>query len=331
MILLTRRALMGVTWTESWLHFSRESKDELESRGSRSMKTLGRARSLLLLLTLLLAVMVAVPAMSMAAQPPVNLGTAGSYAVLAGETITNTGSTTIYGDVGLFAGTSFPGQSSVILHGAYHLGDGEALAAKNALIAAYDDAAGRIPVTTIATELGGKTLTPGVYVSNSGTWQITGTLTLDAKGDPNAVFVFKAASTLVTASGSRVRTVNGGRFCRVYWQVTSSATLGTNSIFVGHIFALTSIQAETGATVQGQLLARNGSVTLDTNTITNGVCATVPTSSPTPTATTPGLPQTGYPPEGSGVPWLLVAGMFAAGVTLLFAAWRFRAASRRHE
>jgi hypothetical protein len=303
------------------------------------MNTLSRARSLSLILTLLVLVMMAVPAVSMAAQPPVNLGKTAPFAVLAGETITNTGPTTIWGDVGLFAGTSFTGQADVTLHGTYHLGDGVALTAKNALIVAYDDAAGRTPVTSIPDQLGGSTLFPGVYDSDTeGSFQITGTLTLDAKGDPNAVFIFQMSSTLITASDSRVRLINGARFCRVYWQVGSSATLGTNSRFAGHIFALTSIQAFTGATVQGQLLARNGSVTLDTNTITNGICATVSSPSPTPSAptsptspTTPGLPQTGYAPEGPGVSWLLVGGMFAAFVTLLLAAWRFSAAARRHE
>ena len=149
-----------------------------------------------------------------------------------------------------------------------------AIKAKDDLVTAYNDAAGRTPVTTIPSELGGRTLTPGTYDSVDGTFKITGKLTLDAKGDPNGVFVFKTASTLVTASASDVNLINSARFCRTFWQVGSSATLGTNSHFVGHIFAMQSITATTGATVQGQLLARNGAVTLDTNTITNGFCAT---------------------------------------------------------
>ena len=291
-----------------------------------------------LLLALALGALMAVPTMSMAAQPPVNLGTTSSFALLAGTGITNTGSSTVNGDIGVSPGTAFTDQADVTVHGAVHLGDAVALQAQADLIKAYDDAAGRTPVTTIPTELGGTTLTPGVYVSESGTFQITGTLTLDAKGDPNGVFIFKSASTLITASDSSVNLINGARFCRVFWQVTSSATLGTNSRFVGHIFALTSIAAQTGATVQGQLLARNGAVTLDTNTITNGICGTVtptPTATPTPTpsvtgTSVPGLPTTGYPPEDGGSPWLLVTGVFAASVTLFFAAWRLRAASRRH-
>jgi hypothetical protein len=259
------------------------------------MKTLKKTRSISLLLTLLLMVMMAVPTMSMAAQPTVNLGTTSTFAVLAGETITNTGPTTINGsaggDVGLFPGTAFTGQASVTLSGAVHINDSVASVAKDDLVTAYDDAAGRTPVTLIPTELGGTTLIPGVYESDSGTFQITGTLTLDAQGDPDGVFIFKTTSTLITASGSDVNLIGGARFCRVFWKVGSSATLGTNSDFVGHIFALTSIAAQTGATIQGQLLARNGAVTLDTNTITNGLCAAAPVSTVTggeiPTTATP--------------------------------------------
>jgi hypothetical protein len=262
------------------------------------MNALKQMRHVILLLTLLLVLILAVPGTAMAAQPPVNLGTTSSFAVLAGSTITNTGPTTINGDaggdVGLYPGTSFTGQAQVTLSGTVHLADDVAQQAKHDLVTAYDDAAGRTPVTRIPTQLGGTTLNPGVYDSASGTFQITGTLTLNAQGDPNAVFVFKTASTLITASDSVVRPINGARYCRIFWKVGSSATLGTNSHFVGHIFALTSITANTGATVQGQLLARNGAVTLDTNTITNGICATVSTSTTTSstTTTTSGGPTT---------------------------------------
>ena len=241
------------------------------------MKTLAKWRPLSLMVALAFTAMMVLPAVSLAAQPTVNLGTTSTFAILAGTTITNTGPTTINGsaggDVGLFPGTAFTGQAQVTLSGAVHVNDPVASVAKDDLVIAYDDAAGRTPVTSIATELGGRTLLPGVYDSASGTFQITGTLTLDSQGDPNAVFVFKTTSTLITASNSRVSLVNGARFCRVFWKVGSSATLGTNSHFAGHIFALTSIAAKTGATIQGQLLARNGAVTLDTNTITNGLCA----------------------------------------------------------
>ncbi|MBA4370996.1 MAG: hypothetical protein C0418_05400 [Coriobacteriaceae bacterium] len=238
-----------------------------------SMGVFGKVRCASLVVAISLVALLATPAMSVAAQAPVNLGTTSSFAILAGSTITNTGPTTINGDVGLHPGTAFTGQSGVTLNGALHLTDAVALTAKNDLVTAYNDAAGRTPVTRIPTELGGTTLIPGVYDSASGTFQITGPLTLDAQGDPDGVFIFLTDSTLITASNSSVRLINGARFCRIFWKAGSSATLGTNSDFAGHILALTSITARTGATVEGQLLARNGAVTLDTNTISNGPCA----------------------------------------------------------
>lgn len=269
------------------------------------MKTLKKMRFIALLLTLLLAVMIAVPTMSMAAaaQPTVNLGTTSTFAVLAGETITNTGTTTINGsaggDVGLYPGSAFTDQANVkISNGSIHINDTVAIKAKDDLVTAYNDAAGRTPVTRIPTELGGTTLTPGIYDSASGTFQITGTLTLDAQGDPDGVFIFKTDSTLITAPGSNVNLINSARFCRTFWKVGSSAVLGTNSHFVGHILALTSITAATGATVQGQLLARNGAVTLDNNTITNGIClSTLPTATAGVKSTVTGgqLPKTSTP------------------------------------
>jgi hypothetical protein len=251
------------------------------------MRTIGRTRSIPLLLALLVVFVMTAPAMSMAAQPTVNLGTTSSFAVLAGSTITNTGPTTISGsapgggDVGLYPGTSITGfPPGIVSGGTVHLTDPVASQAKDDLVTAYDDAAGRTPVTTIPTELGGQTLTPGVYDSSDGTFQITGTLTLDGQGESDPVFIFKTASTLITASDSIVNPINDARYCRTFWQVGSSATLGTNSHFVGHIFAMASITANTGATVQGQLLARTAAVTLDTNTITNGVCATATVALP---------------------------------------------------
>ncbi len=244
------------------------------------MKIFNRKLLVPSIVTLSLFVMMAMPGTSIAAQPTVNLGTTSTFAVLAGSTITNTGTTTINGDVGgdvgLFPGTVFTGQDSASISGTVHLADTVAIEAKNDLVTAYDDANGRTPVTRIPTELGGTILTPGVYDSADGTFQITGTLTLDAQGDPDGVFIFKIASTLITASSSNVNLINSARFCRTFWAVGSSATLGTNSNFVGHILAMTSITANTGASVQGQLLARNGAVTLDNNTITNGICDATP-------------------------------------------------------
>lgn len=145
-----------------------------------------------LLLLLSLVIMMGAPTKSMAAQLTVNLGTTSDFAVLAGSTITNTGATTINGDVGLHPGTAFPGRDKATISGSVYLADagGVAKKAKDDLVTAYNDAAGRGPVTTISAELGGQTLKPGVYKSESGAFQITGTLTLDAEGDPNGVFIF---------------------------------------------------------------------------------------------------------------------------------------------
>jgi len=202
----------------------------------------------------------------------VGLGTADDFAVLAGETITNTGPTTINGDVGLDPGTATPGFGSVTLNGDLHVDDVVAEQAKADLVTAYNDAAGRGPATTVATELGGQTLTGGVYDSESTTFGITGTLTLDAQDDPDAVFIFQMGTTLITESASSVNLIRGAQACNVFWQVGSSATLKTASTFRGTILALTSITLETGATIEGRALARNGSVTMDTNTITRAVC-----------------------------------------------------------
>lgn len=220
----------------------------------------------------------------------VNLGAADNFAVLAGSTITNTGSSVINGDLGLNPGTSVTGFPPGAINGAQHIADAVSTQAKTNLITAYD-AAGQATVSTVPTELGGRTLTAGVYDSVAGTFGITGTLTLDAQGNPNAVFIFKTASTLITAGASNVNLINGAQACNVYWQVGSSATLGINSIFKGNILALTSVTLTTGANVEGRVLARNGAVTLDTNTITKAACAaTLPTPSPTSTPVIPPTP-----------------------------------------
>lgn len=132
--------------------------------------------------------------------------------------------------------------------------------------------------------MAGQTLTKGTYSTADGTFSNSGTLTLDAQGDPNAVFIFQAASTVITSTGSTMLLTNGAQACNVYWQVGTSATLGVNSTFVGHIYAQTSITANTGATVYGQLLARDAAVTLDSNTIVNDACAAIVVT--TTTATT---------------------------------------------
>jgi len=233
-----------------------------------------------------------------AAQADVDLGKTSTFAVLSGQTITNTGPTTISGsaggNVGLFPGPGFPGRTSVTMSGSIHIADVDASEAKDALVALYLDVAGRVPVTRIPPELGQKTLKAGTYDSEAGSFLINGTLTLDAEGDPDAIFIFKMQTTLITGSSSNIKLINGTQHCKIFWQVGSSATLGTNSNFVGHLLALTSITARTGAVIQGQLLARNGSVTLDSNTIINSICGdyidysdTIATGGRLPNTTTP--------------------------------------------
>lgn len=217
-----------------------------------------------------LTVLAAISVSAQAATAPVPLGTAKSFVVLAGAGVTNTGKTTLNGDLGTFPTTAITGLSTVDLNGTNHAGDAVTQGAKKDLTKAYTTAAGAGPTKAIPVELGGKTLQPGVY--SGGALGLTGTLTLDGGSNPDAVFIFKAASTLITASASRVKLINANP-CNVYWQVTSSATLGTGSRFVGTIMALTDIHLTTGATLSGRALARNGAVTLQANTISLPVCS----------------------------------------------------------
>jgi len=206
-----------------------------------------------------------------AGQAPVALLTAGAFAVLAGSTVTNTGATVVTGDLGLSPGTAVTGfPPGTVSGGTYTSLSSAAAQAQVDLIIAYNDAAGRLPTTTYGPifDLGGLTLAPGVY-RNPSSFGITGTLTLDAGGNPNAVWIFQAGSTLTTLSNSQVVFKNGvGSASNVFWQVGSSATLGTNSVFKGNILALASITVTTGVNLDGRALARNGAVTLDANIVT---------------------------------------------------------------
>jgi hypothetical protein len=234
-----------------------------------------------------------------AAQPAVRLGTATSYAVLAGTTVTNTGPSKLSGDLGVSPGkavTGFP--PGKVTNGVQHKGDAAALKAKSDLVTGYNDAAGRIPATVVPADLGGKTLAPGVYKSASALG-LTGTVTLDAKNDPSAVFVFQAGSTLITASSSAVKLTGGAQACNVFWQVGSSATLGTGTTFVGTIMALTDATVQSGTHVAGRVLARNGQVSLNASTITRPTCNTSSTASPSATSAAGGGTPTGVP-AGSG-------------------------------
>ena len=227
----------------------------------------------------------------------ISLGTAQSFGVLGGSTVTNTGATTVNGNVGVSPGTAVTGfPPGVIVGGAIHNNDAVAVQAQNDLTTAYNNiAATPCTVDLTGQNLGGLTLTPGVYCFSSSA-QLTGALTLNALGNPNALFLFKIGSTLTTASGSTVTVINGGSSCnRVYWQVGSSATLGTGTSFAGDILALTSITLTTGANTSGKLLARNGAVTLDTNNVnTCGAAPVCPVITVNPAALPNGTVGTPY-------------------------------------
>jgi type VI secretion system secreted protein VgrG len=229
---------------------------------------------------------------SAAGPAPVGLGTAAPFAVLAGTpAVTNTGPSTITGDLGISPAASVTGFPPGTVSGAIHAADAVALQAKSDLATAYTDAATR-PMTATHGTLGGLTLVSGVYNAGGVVLDLTGTLTLDGQNDPDSVWVFQATSSLVTASSSTVRLINGARSCNVFWQITSSATLGSGSTFVGTILALTSITMGSGVTVDGRALARNGDVTLISDTITRSTCSTSPTPTPSPT---PGASATSSP------------------------------------
>src|ERR1041384_3524783 len=201
-----------------------------------------------------------------AAQAPVVLGSATTFAVLAGSTVTSTGGSTVNGDLGISPGLTLTGAPTV--NGATHLADPVAALAQLDLTTAYNDAAGRtVGAITVAGNLGGQTLTPGLYTSTSSLEISSGDLTLDAQGDANAVFIFQMGSTLTTTSGRQVILRGGAKAANIYWVVGSSATLGTTSIFEGNILAMASITLTTGAVVEGRALALTGAVTLDSNAV----------------------------------------------------------------
>ena len=202
-----------------------------------------------------------------AAQLPVNLGSAGTFTALAGSTVTNTGPTIVNGDVGVSPGsavTGFPPGS--VVGGAIHAADGPAALAQGDLTTAYNDAAGRATPVIVAGDLGGQTLPAGLYKSTS-SLGITGVVTLDGGGNPNSVFIFQIASALTTASGSQVVLIGGANAANIFWQVGSSATLGTSTKFSGDIMAMASITLTTDVHICGRALALTGAVTMDTDIV----------------------------------------------------------------
>jgi len=242
--------------------------------------------------------------------PTVPLATSANYAVLGGSAVTNTGPSVLNGSLGVSTGSSITGfpPGIVIPPGTTDQNNAAAAQAQADLTTAYNDAAGRSVHATTTADLGNLTLQAGVYAGPSGgALQLTGPLTLDGANDPTSVFIFQAGSTLTTASASSVVLINGAQACNVFWQVGSSATLGTGTAFAGNILALTSITLNTGATVQGRALARNGAVTLDTNTFVRPGCDTTPVTTTTtttavPATTTTTAPDTAGTVTGTGLP-----------------------------
>ena|SRR5579859_6376341 len=199
----------------------------------------------------------------------VSLGGSSTIAVLAGSAVTNTGATNITGDLALSPGTSVGGFPPGILTGTQHINDNIATQAKLDLTAAYNDAAGRTAtdMVTLSGNIGGLTLTPGLYKSTSSLAISSGDLTFDAKGNADGVFIMQIASSLTTTSGRKVFLAGGALASHIFWQVGSSATFGTTSVFKGTVLTMQSITFDTGATLDGRALARTGGVTMAGNTI----------------------------------------------------------------
>jgi len=260
------------------------------------------------LVSILSATALALPGSALAVTP-VNLGTAAPFGVLAGSSVTNTGPSTVFSDLGVDPGTSvtgFGGLPDGTVLGTIHTADAVALQAKSDLSTAYGVAAGETPTAPEVTgtaDIGGQTLTAGVYKYDS-SLAVTGTLTLDGQGHPDGLFVFEVGSTLTTATNSTISYINGAQPCNVYWQVGSSATLGTSSLFAGNILAAASVTVGKTVTVNGRLLAGTGDVTLIDDTIHRADCATPlttppvtpPVTSPVTPPVTPVAPPPGTPP-----------------------------------
>jgi hypothetical protein len=241
--------------------------------------------------------------------PTVPLATSANYAVLGATTVTNTNASVLNGSLGLSPGTSITGfpPGIVVPPGTTDTTNAAAAQAQAHLTAAYLNAEGRSLDATTTADLANLTLQAGVYAGPSkGALGLTGPLTLDGAGDPSSVFIFQTNSTLTTGSSSTVLLINGAQACNVFWQVGSSATLGSSSVFAGNILALTSITVNNSVTVRGRALARNGAVTLDNDTFIRPSCDTTPVTTTTtttaPAITTTTAPDTAGTVTGTGPP-----------------------------
>ena len=326
----------------------------------RYLKSINKHRTEILALVILALGLTRLMAMApgvYAAQPTVDLQTAAPFSILSGTpNITDAGNTSsIVGNVGLSpASGSGIGLVCSQVQGTIYSVDAAGplpcrvtngpllVTAKNDLTAAYIDAAGRTPVTTVPTELGGTTKFAGVYDSGSTTFNITagaGPLVLDGQGDSSSVFIFEAPASapgLVVGPGSVVSLINGAQACNVFWRV-DTATINTTAVFKGNILALNSITVANGANIEGRLLARNGNVTLINDVITIANCAT-PTSGgsgagagagsgsgSSTSAVVPGLPDTGVNPGNSGAAWnIVIASGIVAGLAIIVVARKRR-------
>ena len=260
---------------------------------------------------------------------PIDLGAASTFGVLGGSTVTNTGPTTVDGDVGVSPGTSitgFAGAPGGLATGTQHSADAVASQAQTDLTGAINDAASLTPTTSGLANLSGQSLTPGVYSGGELSLNSGGNLTL--AGTADSIWVFQAASTLTIGSGAQIQITGGASSCNVFWLVGSSATIGTSANFIGTVMANTAITANTGAIIQGRLLASTAAVTLDSNVIEAPSDCAPPsepteTDSPAFTSTTPpsgtvGIEYT-YPVTATGIPaptYTVTNGELPAGLVL---------------
>jgi type VI secretion system secreted protein VgrG len=236
--------------------------------------------------------------------PTVTMGTAANYSVLGATTVTNTNASVLAQSVGLSPGSSIVGfpPGIVLAPSTIEAANPVTLQAQNDLITAYNDAAGRVvEFTQTNPDLVGQTLVPGVYAGSAkAPLGLSGQLILDGQNNPNAIFIFQTDSTLITSTGSTIELINGASECNIFWQVGSSATLASGSVFVGNILALTSITVQSAVVVHGRALAQNGAVTLDNDTFTQPSCVPTTATAAPATTTTTAAPATTAPADATG-------------------------------